>query len=102
MAYLVDRDGRMLGPYSKDEIPHRVEAAEIALSDLACDEYHGRWMPLSELISDDLAEVKTIPNTLGHPRSMFSAIGWSGGLAILYFFYRVARFMHTWVKLHPH
>ncbi len=102
MAYLVESGGRTLGPFSLDELPHRVKSAEFALTDLACDEYHGRWVPLEELIARGPAEVKTIPNTLGQPRTIFSAVGWTGLLAILYFFYRVGRFMHTWVRLHPH
>ena len=102
MAYLVESGGRTLGPFSKEELPRRVEARELAPTDLACDEYHGRWMTLAELLSDETAEIKTIPTTIGQPRTIFSAIGWGGLLAILYFFYRIGRFMHTWVRLHPH
>jgi len=102
MAYLVESGGKTLGPFSIDELPRRVEANELAPTDLACDEYHGRWMTLSELLSGDLPEPKTIHDTFAQKRTLFSAIGWGGTLAILYFFYRVARFMHTWVRLHPH
>lgn len=102
MAYLVESGGRTLGPFSLDELPDRVQAREFALTDLACDEYHGRWMPVDELLTHGPAEIKTIPNTLDQSRTILSAVGWTGLLAILYFFYRVGRLMHTWVRLHPH
>lgn len=101
MAYLVDHKGKILGHFSRDQLHERVAAQEIALTDLACDEYSGRWMPLAELLSDDCPEPKTIPDTLTHKRSMFSAIGWGGFLAIGYFFYRVARLMHACARFHP-
>jgi hypothetical protein len=102
MAYLVESGGRTLGPFHKDELPRRVEARELSPTDLACDEYHGRWMPLAELLSDESAEIKTIPNTLGQPRTMFSAIGWGGLIGIVYFFYRIGRIMYRFAHIHPH
>lgn len=101
MAYLVDQDGKTLGPFSKDELPGRIEAGELAPTDLACDEYHGRWMPLSEIIHEDgPPEPKTIHDTFVRHRSITSVIGWGGMLAILYFFYRVTRLMYACA--HPH
>ena len=42
MAYLVDHNGKTLGPFSREELPRRVGAQELALTYLARDEYHGR------------------------------------------------------------
>ena len=101
MAYLVERDGKTLGPFSRDELPARVEAGEMALTDLACDEYHGRWMPLAEILHEDGPPPhKTIHDVFVHKRSIASVIGWGGILGILYFFYRVTRLMYACA--HPH
>ncbi|MGO9433973.1 MAG: hypothetical protein ACLPH3_11165 [Terracidiphilus sp.] len=102
MGFLVDRNGKTLGPYARDAVPGRVAAGEIALTDMACDEYAGHWMPLSELLSAEPVEPLTIPNSLSHKRSTFSAIGWGSLLGIAYFFYRIARLMHACARVHPH
>lgn len=101
MAYLVEHDGTTLGPFSHDELPRRVSANEFALTDLACDEYHGRWMTLSEILHEDgPPEPKIIQDAFTHKRSITSVIGWGGILGILYFFYRVTRLMYACA--HPH
>jgi hypothetical protein len=42
MSYLVEHNGKTLGPFSREELPGRVESQELALTYLARDEYHGR------------------------------------------------------------
>jgi hypothetical protein len=102
MAYLVQQDGKTLGPFSRQGLERAVATRELAPADLACDEYSGRWQSLSELLHAEPSEPKTIHNKFAQKRTIFSALGWGGILAIAYFFYRVARLMHTWVRLHPH
>jgi len=101
MAYLVEHEGKTLGPFSRDELPRRIESGEMALTDLACDEYHGRWMPLAEILHEDGPPPhKTIHDAFTHKRSFTSVLGWGGILGILYFFYRVTRLMYACA--HPH
>jgi hypothetical protein len=76
MAYLVEHGGKTLGPFSRDELLQRLEEGVIARADLACDEYHGRWTPLGELLDAEPTEPRTIPPLPGHKRGTFSAIGW--------------------------
>ncbi|HUD54192.1 MAG TPA: hypothetical protein VMR02_03120 [Terracidiphilus sp.] len=65
MACLVDRNGKTLGPFTRKDVRERVAAEEIALTDMACDEYSGRWMPLSELLETEGQEPRTIRIRLG-------------------------------------
>jgi len=101
MAYLVDHNGKTLGPFTRKDVHERAAAQEIALTDMACDEYSGRWMPLSELLEAKGEEPRTSPHTVGSRRSAFSMIGWGSALGIAYFFYRIARLMHACARVHP-
>jgi hypothetical protein len=101
MAYLVDREGKTLGPFVRSELAAHVAAGEIAWTDMACDEYAGRWMPLAELLEHEEKEPLTIRNTIGSKRHPFSMIGWGSTLGIAYFFYRVARLMYACARFHP-
>jgi hypothetical protein len=101
MGFMVEHNGKTLGPYSRDEVPRRVEAGDLALTDMACDEHAGHWMPLSELLLAEPVEPLTIANTIANKRSSLSAMGWGGILGIAYFFYRVARLMHACARVHP-
>ena len=42
MAYLVDHNGKTLGPFSREKLPRGVGAQELAFTYLAREEYHGR------------------------------------------------------------
>jgi hypothetical protein len=59
MAYMVDRDGVALGPYSREELREKVRSNELLPTDRACHQSGGIWLPVSKVLarhSDDTAE----------------------------------------------
>ena len=51
MPYMVDRDGIVVGPYSLEDLQQKVMAGDFALTDRACDQTGGTWLPISKLLS---------------------------------------------------
>ena len=49
MGYMVERDGGVVGPYSRDDLEERLQSGQFDLTDMACDQETGRWKPLSAL-----------------------------------------------------
>jgi hypothetical protein len=49
MGYMVERDGGVVGPYSRDDLKERLESGQFVLTDMACDQESGHWKPLSAL-----------------------------------------------------
>ena len=51
MPYMVEHDGRVLGPFSLEELGQQVATGRITPSDLGCDQGAGHWLPVAQIIS---------------------------------------------------
>jgi hypothetical protein len=60
MAYMVDRDGIVIGPYSLEDLQRKIAANEIALTDRACDQEGGVWLPISKLLAGHTGDMAVI------------------------------------------
>jgi len=101
MGFMVEHNGKTLGPYSRDEVPRRVEAGDLALTDMACDEHAGTGCRSPNCFWLNLSNRSRLRTRLPTSAAVFSAIGWGGILGIAYFFYRIARLMHACARVHP-
>ena len=72
MKYMVERDGGVVGPYDLEQLKERLESNYFSLSDLACHDQGGRWIPLSELfrVKPEIAKAEKPPSLLDRLKSV--------------------------------
>ena len=111
MAYMVEHDGKVVGPFTVEELNQRVQSKEIAPTDLACDQYVGQWLPVSNLITNKPAPVPAAPqshdpllasrssSSFSLPTGTFAGIG-GALLALLFFLWRAFRIMNALARMH--
>jgi hypothetical protein len=111
MPYMVEHDGKVVGPFTLEELNERVKSNEIAATDLACDQYVGQWLPVLNLLTNKPARIpaesKLNDPLLGShnsssfslPKGTFAGVG-GALLALAFFLWRAFRIMSMLGKLH--
>lgn len=60
MPYMVDRDGVAMGPYSREELERKVALGVLEITDRACDQSGGTWLPISKLLAGHTGDLALI------------------------------------------
>jgi hypothetical protein len=61
MAYMIDRgDGMVIGPFSLEDLQRKVADNELALTDRACPQEGGVWLPVSKLLAGHTGDMALI------------------------------------------
>jgi hypothetical protein len=60
MPYMVDRDGIAMGPYSREDLEQKVAQGVLELTDRACDQTGGTWLPISKLLAGHTGDLAVI------------------------------------------
>lgn len=111
MPYMVEHEGRVAGPYSLEELQHKVELNELALADRACADTGGIWLPLSKLFTGKTSALAAITTEKADTAVLLSSMkpksGWflgMGGfiLAMALFLWRAFRIVHLLTRLTHH
>jgi hypothetical protein len=104
MPYMVEHYGQVLGPYSLAELNDNSTAGRIALSDLACDQSSGQWVPVSQLLSIGSAPPSMVPANVktASPRFNSGLFAGMGGflLTLAFLLWRAFRIMSALARLH--
>ncbi len=106
MPYMVENNGKVVGPYSLAELSEAVAASTIALTDRGCDQSSGQWVPVAQLLSGRPASISSITSNQkshsGFNTGMFAGMG--GFLVtVAYLLWRAFRLMNFFAHLHhPH
>jgi hypothetical protein len=74
MPYMVERDGMAFGPYSLEDLQQKVIDNEFALTDRACDDKGGIWLPLSKLFAGHTGDLAVITSGRVDASTIFASL----------------------------